>query len=135
MNDKEVIRKQIKAAKNYGIKGFITYFYFFDYDNCPMFEVVKKLKNQLKKNSIPFLDNNSHIIPVLIGDPKLCKKASQILLDDFKIYVQPINHPTVPRGKERLRITCSPNHTQKMIKDLVKALKLVFDNLSIKYAA
>jgi 5-aminolevulinate synthase len=100
-----------------------------------MFDAVKKLKNQLKKNNIPFLDNNSHIIPVLIGDPKLCKKASQILLDDFRIYVQPINHPTVPRGTERLRITCSPNHSQRMIKNLVKALKIVFGNLRIKYAA
>ncbi len=100
-----------------------------------MFDVVKKLKNQLKKNNIPFLDNNSHIIPVLIGDPKLCKKASQILLNDFRIYVQPINYPTVPRGTERLRITCSPNHSQRMIKDLVKALRIVFENLRIKYAA
>ena len=58
-----------------------------------------------------------------------------LLLDDFRIYVQPINHPTVPRGTERLRITCSPNHSQKMIKDLVKAIKTVFGNLRIKYAA
>ena len=118
-----------------GAYASIRHLKFSDEERKLMFDVVKKLKNQLSKNNIPFLDNNSHIIPVLIGDPKLCKKASQILLDDFRIYVQPINHPTVPRGKERLRITCSPNHSQKMIKDLVKALKIVFENLRIKYAA
>ena len=118
-----------------GAYASIRHLKFSDEERKLMLDVVKKLKNQLSKNNIPFLNNNSHIIPVLIGDPKLCKKASQILLDDFKIYVQPINHPTVPRGKERLRITCSPNHSQKMIKDLVKALKIVFENLSIKYAA
>tara|TARA_B100000035_G_scaffold178438_1_gene152161 strand:+ start:276 stop:1487 length:1212 start_codon:yes stop_codon:yes gene_type:complete len=118
-----------------GAYASIRHLKFSDEERKSMFDVVKKLKNQLKKNNIPFLDNSSHIIPVLIGDPKLCKKASQILLDDFRIYVQPINHPTVPKGKERLRITCSPNHSQKMIKDLVKALKIVFENLRIKYAA
>ncbi len=118
-----------------GAYASIRHLKFSEEERKLMFDVVKKLKNQLKKNNIPFLDNNSHIIPVLIGDPKLCKKASQMLLDDFRIYVQPINHPTVPRGTERLRITCSPNHSQSMIKDLVKALKIVFENLRIKYAA
>ena len=118
-----------------GAYASIRHLKFSDEERKLMLDNVKKLKYQLKKNNIPFLDNNSHIIPVLIGDPKLCKKASQILLDDFRIYVQPINHPTVPKGKERLRITCSPNHNQKMIKELVKALKIVFENLRIKYAA
>ena len=118
-----------------GAYASIRHLKFSDEERKLMLDNVKKLKYQLKKNNIPFLDNNSHIIPDLIGDSKLCKKASQILLDDFRIYVQPINHPTVPRGTERLRITCSPNHSQKMIKDLVKAFRLVFENLSIKYAA
>jgi 5-aminolevulinate synthase len=65
----------------------------------------------------------------------LCKKASQILLDDFQIYVQPINFPTVPKGKERLRITASPQHTSKMVKNLVEALSSVFKNLNINKAA
>ena len=113
----------------------IRHLKFSDDERNLMFETVNKLKISLKKNNIPFLDHNSHIIPVLIGDPKLCKEASQILLDEFKIYVQPINYPTVPKGTERLRITCSPNHTTKMIKDLTNALKIVFNNLKIKYAA
>ena len=113
----------------------IRHLKFSDEERKSMFGVVKSLKNLLKKNNIPFLDNNSHIIPVIIGDPKLCKKASQILLDDFKIYVQPINYPTVPKGTERLRITCSPNHDQKMIKDLANALKVIFKDLKIDLAA
>ncbi len=100
-----------------------------------LFKVVNELKSTLKKNNIPFIDNDSHIIPVIIGDPILCKKASQILLDDFQIYVQPINFPTVPRGKERLRITASPQHTSKMIKNLGLALCSVFKNLNINQAA
>ena len=113
----------------------IRHLKFSDEERKSMFDVVKSLKLLLKKNNIPFLDNNSHIIPVIIGDPKLCKKASQILLDDFKIYVQPINYPTVPKGTERLRITCSPNHDQKMIKDLANALKVIFKDLKIDLAA
>ena len=96
-----------------------------------LFKVVSDLKNALKKNNIPFIDNKSHIIPVIIGDPMLCKKASQMLLDDFQVYVQPINYPTVPTGEERLRITASPQHTSKMIKKLVTALCSVYENLEI----
>ena len=96
-----------------------------------LFKVVSDLKNSLKQNNIPFIDNKSHIIPVIIGDPMLCKKASQVLLDDFQVYVQPINYPTVPRGEERLRITASPQHTPKMIKKLVTALSSVYKKLEI----
>jgi len=99
------------------------------------FEVVKKLKEELLNVNIPFIDHQSHIIPVIIGDAKLCKTASQKLLDDFNIYVQPINYPTVPMGTERLRITPTPLHTDEMIKKLVKGLQFVFSNLNIKLAA
>lgn len=93
------------------------------------------LKSSLRKKNIPFIDHGSHIIPVIIGDPKLCKKASELLLDNYKIYVQPINYPTVPRGTERLRITASPLHDGKMIRELVKALDDVFKILKIQNAA
>ena len=62
-----------------------------------MIKNISDLKLLLKKKNIPFIENQSHIIPVIIGDPKLCKKASELLLDDFGIYVQPINFPTVPQ--------------------------------------
>ena len=82
-----------------------------------------------------FLNLIPNIVPVIIGDANLCKKASNILLDNYKIYVQPINYPTVPKGTERLRITASPNHTEKMVKDLANALKSVFLELKIFKAA
>ena len=118
-----------------GAYSSIRHLKFSDNERNKMFFIVNKLKSFLKKNEIPFLDNGSHIVPVIIGDAKLCKKASNILLDNYKIYVQPINHPTVPKGTERLRITASPNHTERMVKDLANALKNVFLELKISKAA
>ena len=118
-----------------GAYSSIRHLKFSDKERKKMFFIVNKLKSFLKKNEIPFLDNGSHIVPVIIGDAKLCKKASNILLDNYKIYVQPINHPTVPKGSERLRITASPNHTERMVKDLANALKNVFLELKISKAA
>ena len=118
-----------------GAYSSIRHLKFSDKERKKMFFIVNKLKSFLKKNEIPFLDNGSHIVPVIIGDAKLCKKASNILLDNYKIYVHPINHPTVPKGTERLRITASPNHTERMVKDLANALKNVFLELKISKAA
>ena len=118
-----------------GAYSSIRHLKFSDQEREKMFFIVNKLKSFLKKNEIPFLDNGSHIVPVIIGDAKLCKKASNILLDNYKIYVQPINPPTVPKGTERLRITASPNHTERMVKDLTNALKNVFLELKISKAA
>ena len=118
-----------------GAYSSIRHLKFSDKEREKMFDIVNKLKSNLKKNGIPFLDHGSHIIPVIIGDAKLCKKASNILLDDFKIYVQPINFPTVPKGTERLRITASPNHTESMVKDLANALKIIFNELKLYKAA
>ncbi len=91
----------------------------------------KKLKQQLREANIPFIENDSHMIPVMINDPILSKKISEILLDKFSIFVQHINHPTVPKGTERLRITPTPLHTDEMIKNLVSALVFAFDSLNI----
>ena len=92
-------------------------------------------KDLLKQEGIKFHDHGSHIIPVIIGDAKLCTKASQILLDEHDIYVQPINFPTVPIGTERLRLSPTPLHSDEMISKLAKALKDVFNELNIKLAA
>ena len=84
------------------------------------------LKKYLSKENISYLDNKSHIVPVMVHDPIKCKEISNILLDEFGHYIQPINYPTVPVGTERLRITPGPLHTEEMIADLTNALKYAF---------
>jgi len=82
-----------------------------------------KTKIELSKVGINVLKNNSHIVPVIIGDPIKCKKISDDLLYKYGIYVQPINYPTVPEGTERLRFTPGPLHTDSMISEMVDKLK------------
>ena len=93
--------------------------------------IVKYLKEGLLKEGIPVIENSSHIVPVKVGDPLLCKRASDLLLSKYKIYVQPINYPTVPKGTERLRITPTPLHNKEMADNLVESLKKVWKNLNI----
>ena len=83
---------------------------------------VRKLRAALDRNGIPHLDNPSHIVPVMVKDAAKCKWISDLLLDNFGIYVQPINYPTVPKKTERLRITPAPYHTDGDIEHLVGAL-------------
>ncbi len=83
---------------------------------------VARLRAQLDAHGIPHIDNPSHIIPVMIGDPVKCKFISDTLMDNYRIYVQPINYPTVPKGTERLRFTPGPLHSDEDIDLLVHAL-------------
>lgn len=81
------------------------------------------------------MDNDSHIVPVMVGDPVKCKMISDWLLDNYGIYIQPINYPTVPRGTERLRITPSPCHTDEDIAKLVHALSELWSKCALSRSA
>jgi len=87
---------------------------------------VARLRQRLDEAGIPYLRNDSHIVPVMIRDPVLCKQISDQLLDKHCIYVQPINYPTVARGAERLRITPSPLHSEAEIDYLVSSLASIW---------
>ncbi len=89
-------------------------------------ERAQSLKQRLTAAGLPVQDNPSHIVPVMVGDPVLCKKISDALLARFGIYVQPINYPTVPRGTERLRFTPTPQHSDGDIDHLVSALSALW---------
>lgn len=95
-----------------------------DLERKKMHENVKKIKAAFKKEGIKILENQSHIISVMIGDAKKSQEISKKLLDEFDIYIQHINYPTVARGDERLRITASPLHNDEMINQLIHALKI-----------
>src|ERR1700741_3789881 len=92
---------------------------------------VAATKAALRRAGLPVLATETHIVPVMVGDPDLCKQASDLLLDRYGIYIQPINYPTVPRGTERLRITPSPAHDIQLIRHLADALVAVWQELNL----
>ena len=90
-----------------------------------------RLKRLICDAALPLLPTDSHILPLMVGDSEQCQKASAILLEEYAIYIQPINYPTVPKGGERLRITPSPFHTDSQTDQLVEALLNVWDRLGL----
>ena len=93
------------------------------------------LKRRLTEVGLPVMPSPSHVVPILVGDPVRCKAATDMLMDEFDIYIQPINYPTVPKGTERLRLTPGPLHSDALMDRLIDALEIVWQRLDIKKAA
>lgn len=92
----------------------------------------RAVKEALEAHDIPVIPNPSHIVPILVGDAELAKRASDMLLQDYNIYVQSINYPTVPVGQERLRVTPTPGHTKELRDHLVNAIDELWTRLGIR---
>jgi 5-aminolevulinate synthase len=95
-------------------------------------ERVRQVRAALDAAGVPHYENPSHIVPVMVGDPVLCKLISDRLLEEFGVYVQPINYPTVPKGTERLRITPSPLHSDADIAHLVGSLSAIWSEMNLR---
>jgi 5-aminolevulinate synthase len=92
------------------------------------------LKKLFFDAGLPVMMSNTHIVPLMVGDPIKAKKISDILLAEYGVYVQPINYPTVPRGTERLRFTPGPQHNEDMMRDLTSALLEIWGRMEIPVA-
>ena len=98
-------------------------------------ERVATVKQRFKAAGLPVMENPSHIVPLMVGDPVACKRISDELLSEYGIYIQPINYPTVARGTERLRLTPTPLHSDEDIDHLVAALEQIWQKYGLKKAA
>ncbi|KAI4936815.1 uncharacterized protein J4E92_001540 [Alternaria infectoria] len=114
-----------------GARAAVEHLYSHDDSRKQLQRNARSVKTALREHDLPVLPNQSHIVPLLIGDSVVCKKVADILFDEYNIYVQPINAPSVPRGQERLRIAPTPAHTSKQQDHLVSALVEIWDRLKL----
>lgn len=117
-----------------GARASIQYLKTSEIERMRQKERVAKVRKRLDLLGIPHLPNPSHIVPIMVGDPVKCRMISDRLLDDYGIYVQPINYPTVAKGTERLRLTPSPVHTDGDIDRLVGALEDLWSECALSRA-
>lgn len=89
---------------------------------------VKLLKDMLEQAGLPYMRGESHIVPLIVGEPTCCKEVSDLLMNEFSVYVQPINYPTVPRGTERLRLTATAAHSVEDVKYMANTLSELWQN-------
>jgi 5-aminolevulinate synthase len=117
-----------------GARAAIQHLKSTDMERLRQRRAVTKVRTALNAIGIPLMDNESHIVPVMVGNPVKCKFISDTLIERYGIYIQPINYPTVPRGTERLRITPSPFHTDQDIAKLVEALSDLWSQCALSRA-
>jgi 5-aminolevulinate synthase len=127
-----IFTTSLPPATMAGARASIEYQMDYDGDRRLQQLHTRAVKERLNSLDIPVIPNPSHIIPILVGDAEVAKAASDMLLQDYQIYVQSINYPTVPVGQERLRITPTPGHTKEYRDELVKAVDEIWTRLDIK---
>ena len=130
-----IFTTSLPPATMAGAKAAIEYQMKFQLDRVLQQLHTRSTKEALAKKDIPVMPNPSHIIPVLVGNAELAKQASDLLLNDWGIYVQAINYPTVPVGEERLRFTPTPGHVERSQTELFTALDAGWTHLGIKRTA
>ncbi|CAG9972079.1 unnamed protein product [Clonostachys byssicola] len=127
-----IFTTSLPPATMAGAKASIEYQMAYDGDRKLQQLHTRAVKEELNSRDIPVIPNPSHIVPLLVGNAELAKSASDMLLQDYGIYVQSINYPTVPVGQERLRITPTPGHVKLYRDELAEALDEIWTRLGIK---
>lgn len=94
-----------------------------DIERAKMRRNVTMFKDALERADLPFLRGESHIVPLIVGEPNCCREVSQLLMEDYNVYVQPINYPTVPKGTERLRLTATAAHSTEDVQHMIDTLE------------
>lgn len=119
-----------------GVKASIEHLKISDIERQRQRRNVARLKTRLERAGLPFLKGESHIVPVVVGDATCCKIVTDILLNQYNIYVQPINYPTVPKGTERLRLTATAAHSLEQVDHMADVLERLWtENHVFQYAA